>query len=70
VAHGRIALHVLPVVFAATASRPLAAANPLGFYVGGAIGQATVRADHVLLLDMGGPITGPLSLSGHDTGWK
>jgi hypothetical protein len=68
---GRLVLHVLLIVSAGTVSRPLAAADPLGFYVGGAIGQATVRADHVLFQYPGDPsLARPISISGHDTGWK
>jgi hypothetical protein len=68
---GRLALHVLLVVSAGTVSRPVAAADPLGFYVGGAIGQAAVKADRVLFVDpVGSPLVAPISISGHDTGWK
>jgi opacity protein-like surface antigen len=67
----RIALYALLVVCAEAASRPVAAANPLGFYVGGAVGQATVRADQVLFVDPTGiPFTGPISLSKNHAGWK
>jgi hypothetical protein len=62
---------LLVAMAAASGSVPAAAANLLGFYVGGAIGQATVRADQVVFVDaIGMPLTGPISLSKDHTGWK
>lgn len=55
------------------------ASDPLGFYVGGAVGRATVRADKIVFLDNGTPLPGifgtppfpiPTSFSKSDTGWK
>jgi hypothetical protein len=48
-----------------------AVADPLGFYLGGSIGRATVRADRVLFQYPGDPsLASPISISEHDTGWK
>jgi hypothetical protein len=42
---------------------PAAAANPLGFYLGGAVGQGNVRGDWL-------PVGGPLGFDEHDRSWK
>jgi hypothetical protein len=46
-----------------------AAEDPLGLYIGGALGQATLRTGHVPYLQslLG---TSPAAISEHDTGWK
>src|SRR3981081_1913014 len=50
-----------------------AAADPLGFYVGGAAGQATLRVDHAVLRGNAVDVavaSNPFSFSKHATGWK
>jgi hypothetical protein len=68
---GRVMLQALWVVGAAVASGPLAAADFLGLYFGGAVGHSTVRADQVGFVDATGTaLAGPVSLSAHHPGWK
>jgi opacity protein-like surface antigen len=46
------------------------AEDPLGLYVGAGAGQATIRANGLLLVDMTLFPLGPVSISKNDTGWK
>jgi len=67
----RVALHALVVACAGFLLIPVAAADPLGLYVGGGVGQSTVRSEQMQFTNFtGGPLDGPVSLSGHDAGWK
>jgi opacity protein-like surface antigen len=55
------------------AQAPAQASDPLGFYVGAAIGQATLRADNAVLVGNAVDVTAsssPFSFSKHTTGWK
>lgn len=48
------------------------AADPLGFYLGAAAGQATIRVDHAALNEIGDSsvLSDAFGFSAHDTGWK
>jgi hypothetical protein len=63
----RAFLHI--AVFASLMPGIAAAEDPFGFYVGGAVGEATLRSGNVPYLQalLG---TTPAAFSGHDTGWK
>jgi hypothetical protein len=58
------------LVATCVASPLLAAADPLGFYIGGAVGQSTLRADQAVFTSGGVSVSGPISFSKHGTGWK
>ena len=67
----RAALHGLVVICAGAVFVPVAAADPLGLYIGGGAGRSTVRLERLQLTDLTGALlAGPVSLSQHDTGWK
>jgi hypothetical protein len=60
----RVALHALVVTCAGFLLIPVAAADPLGLYVGGGVGQSTVRSEQMQFTNFsGGPLDGPVSLS-------
>lgn len=55
------------------AQTPAQASDPLGFYVGAGIGQATLRADNAMLVGNAVAVptsSSPFSFSKHTNGWK
>ena len=54
---------LLVALAAAGGSVPAAPASPLGFYLGGAVGQGNVRGSWL-------PVGGPLGFDEHDRSWK
>jgi hypothetical protein len=60
---GRGALHVIFAISMGTAFGQARAADPLGFYLGGAIGQSHVRADE-------NAFGAPLGFDEHHNAWK
>ncbi len=67
----RLALRALFAICPSVMFGPLVAADPLEIYIGGAVGKATVRADEITFVaPTGNALTGPISLSKSETGWK
>ncbi|MGO9994025.1 MAG: outer membrane beta-barrel protein [Steroidobacteraceae bacterium] len=65
----RLTLLLLASMGSFLAPRIAAAEDPFGFYIGGAVGEATLRSGNVPYLQalLG---TSPAAFSAHDTGWK
>jgi hypothetical protein len=65
----RLTVLLLASIASCLSPRIAAAEDPFGFYVGGALGEATVRSGNVPYLQalLG---TSPAAFSAHDTGWK
>jgi hypothetical protein len=65
----RLTLLLLTSMASFLAPRIAAAEDPFGFYIGGAVGEATLRSGNVPYLQalLG---TSPAAFSAHDTGWK
>jgi opacity protein-like surface antigen len=66
------ALHAILGISMGSAFCQASAADPLGLYVGGAVGHSTVRADQVVFVERyyGTALNGPVSFSKSTTGWK
>jgi hypothetical protein len=65
-------LPVLAIAIGASCT-PVRASDPLGFYIGGAVGEATLRVDNAVLVGNEVDVTAhssPFSFSKHSTGWK
>src|SRR5450631_456538 len=65
----RLTLLLLASMASILAPRIVVAEDPFGFYIGGAVGEATLRSGNVPYLQalLG---TSPAAFSAHDTGWK
>lgn len=65
----RLALLLLVSIASFLAPQIAAAEGPFGFYVGGAVGETTLRSGNVPYLQALLETT-PAAFSAHDTGWK